>query len=98
MLQYEIGHAFGARTVEIVGLADQALPGSQSTKPRPTTTTELPPARPARKPSVAQRCDAQTLRLRDLGHLAVDIEELRLAIVAGFLGSRPSTWWKFVCS
>lgn len=55
LLQYEIAHAFGARTVEIVGLAEQALPGSQSTKPRPTTTTVLPPAKPARKPSVAQR-------------------------------------------
>jgi len=61
LLKYEIGHAFGARTVEIVGLAEQALPGAQSTNPRHNsapvlpTTRALPPARLTRKPAVAQR-------------------------------------------
>lgn len=55
LLKYEIGHAFGARSVEIVGLPEQALPGSQSTKPRPASVTALPPSKPAGKPAVARR-------------------------------------------
>jgi len=55
LLKYEIGHAFGARTVEIVGLAEQALPGSQSTNPRHHPAPVLPSARPARKPAMARK-------------------------------------------
>jgi len=61
LLKCEIGHAFGARTVEIVGLAEQALPGTQSNNsshnsaPVLPPARALPPARPTRKPAVAQR-------------------------------------------
>ncbi len=51
LLKYEIGHAFGARSVEIVGLPEQALPNVLSTKARLNPASDLPSTRPARNPA-----------------------------------------------